>query len=264
MKRLVWFFGGGFLTLSISGLVFAATSTGSGTFTHSVGDIVQFITSDTTNATNTTNITTWDVDKDNGVVSVAGLTDTTDTTIIFRLVMNKNVTLTGSFANLAGSMNGALAQSLGGGSWEFLQTWANIASDGPGAVGSGDTPTPTAHETGRAWSGFATSVAADGVNKGKADGTGFDTNYNFVYIGGKSGTGSPDTPANAGSATYTSTGTFLNASGTTVTYVAKDGACRLRVTVRAFNGEDYGDASDNTEAPDSGTFSTTLTLTATY
>jgi hypothetical protein len=263
MKRFSAAVAIGALTIGIAGAAFAATATSTGTFTHSVGDIVQFITSDTTNATNATTINTWDVDKDNGVITGLGSTDTTDTVIIFRLVMNKNVTLTGSFANAAGTQNGALAQDLGSSTYEFLQTWANIASDGSGAVGSGDTTTPTAHETGRFWSGFASSVAADGTNAGLATGGGFNTNYNFAYIGG-SASGSPDTPANAGVNTYTSSGTFLNSSGTTVTYVAKDGAARLRVTVRAFNGEDFGDASNSTEAPDPGSFATTLTLTATY
>lgn len=273
MKRFSALFAVGALALGISSVAAAATATQTGTFTHGVGNIVQFITSDLgtsgseTNSTATNsegNIGTWDVDLDNGVITVTGLTDDTDTSIIFRLVANMNVTLTGAFANAATTQNGALAQDTGSSKYEFLQTWANIASDGSGAVGSGDTETPTAHETGKKWSGFGASTAADGTNKGLTTGAGFDTNYNFAYIGGKSSTGSPDLPATAGVDTYTNSGAFLNASGTTVTYVAKDGATRLRVTVRAFNGEDYGDASDNTEAPDPGTYTTTLTLTATY
>lgn len=262
MKRLLGILGVGAMALGIAGIASAATDSNTGTFTHTVGDIVEFITSDTTNATNATEINTWDVDVDAGSGTSV---DSTDTVIIFRLVLNENVTLTGSFANASAAMSGALAQDVDGTNYEYLQTWANLAADGPGAVRTSESKSATAHDTGKGWSGIATSVAADGVNAGPtATGTGFDTNYNFCYIGG-SASGSPDTPASSSPDTYTASADFLDngGSGTAIVYVPKDGATRLRVTVRAFNGEDFGTSSDSTEAPDPGSFATTLTLTAT-
>ena len=56
--------------------------------------------------------------------------------------------------------------------------------------------------------------------------------------------------------------TFLG-SGKTITYVQQDGAALVTVTCRGLNGEDLGSASDNTEAPDPGTYTADLTLLAT-
>ena len=56
--------------------------------------------------------------------------------------------------------------------------------------------------------------------------------------------------------------TFLGA-GKTLTYVEQDGNVLITVTCRGWNGEDLGSDSDNTEAPDPGTYTADLTLLAT-
>ena len=73
-----------------------------------------------------------------------------------------------------------------------------------------------------------------------------------------------DNATGSGEIYGTTTEAFLDdATGVTLTHVAHDGAVLLTVMVRAFNGEDYGASSDFTEAPDTGTYTCDLTLTAT-
>lgn len=234
MRRLcVWAMVLGAAALVSGRVAYAKT----GTFTVPVAGITEFITSIETNASSATNIATWDVDNDAGGTGV----DTSDAVIAFRLVTNQNVTLTGSFDH-------ALQQDLGGGVLGQLLTYANLVSDGAG------TGTPTAgatHDTGTTSTGILAAAAS--ANYGVGSG-------NFGYIGGVA-SGSPDAPAG----TYgTTTEAFLHdATGITVTHIDKDGAAKLTVTVRGMNAEDYGADADNTEAPDSGSYSCILTLTAT-
>ncbi len=215
-----------------------------GTFAMAVGGIAEFITNNPTGtSTSSDTIDTWDVDLDGGT---AGTQDTADATIVFRVVMNQDVTLTGSFDT-------ALQQTLTGGELAQLLTYANITTDGDG---TGSTTAAATHDTGNAWSGFASADYDTDQGVG--------TN-NYAYIGGLAT--SANEPVSTGTPQYgaTATSDFLDngVDGVDVTHVAKDGAALVTVIVRGMNGEDFGATSDSTEAPDSGTCSCTLTITAT-
>ena len=55
---------------------------------------------------------------------------------------------------------------------------------------------------------------------------------------------------------------FLS-GGETIIHVNNSGAALIKVTIRGVNGEDAGADSDNTEAPDVGTYTADLALLAT-
>ncbi len=88
--------------------------------------------------------------------------------------------------------------------------------------------------------------------------TGFSTTGDgvdsFQYIGGGS-TGHE-------TAEGLTAGTFLTAAGKTIALTNADGGVVLTFTARGLNGEDMGSASDNSEAPDSGTYTAELTIRA--
>jgi hypothetical protein len=97
-------------------------------------------------------------------------------------------------------------------------------------TGDGDAVTTT---------GFASS--GDGVDS-------------FLYVGG----GSNDYETAEG----LTAGTFLSGAGKTISLTNSDGGIVLTFTVRGHNGQDFGSASDYTEAPDSGTYTADLTFRA--
>jgi len=229
----------------------AATSSSTETFTVTVGTIVEFITTKSNSAGGS--ITNWDVDD-------AASGDEATATVIFRLVMNADTTLTGSFANTGGGgSNGPLENTTTG---EVLLTYANIQSDGDSST------TPTLVADGH---NATTDIAHTGFASGVYDsdhGVGVSTAADrFAFIGGlATDASSAATPADTASEVFGGTGSsdFLNgATGVVLTHVNHDGAVLLTVQVRGFNGEDYGSSSDFTEAPDPGTYETDLTLTAT-
>jgi hypothetical protein len=148
-----------------------------------------------------------------------------DTVAIFRLVTNAHVTLDTTTTQA----NQILSQSLGGGTTETLATYYNLTSDGDGTTTTG----------------FLASAYGSGIGSG-----------NYLYVGGGS---SAWETANS----LPSGGTQFLASTKTITHIYKDGAVLLTLTVRGWNGEDFGSSSDNTEAPDSGTFSATFALRGT-
>ncbi|MBT5535957.1 hypothetical protein HOK31_23000 [Candidatus Poribacteria bacterium] len=88
------------------------------------------------------------------------------------------------------------------------------------------------------------------------------------FLGSETGIGSPIYVGGGSSGYETLNGltvggdTFLGA-GKTLTYVEQDGNVLITVTCRGWNGEDLGSDSDNTEAPDPGTYTADLTLLAT-
>jgi len=222
----------------------AATDNATETFSVDVDAIVEFITTKQTSSA-TANISNWDVDDGN---------DESTATVIFRLVMNTDTTLTGTF-------DGPLTNTTTG---EFLLTYANIQSDGDGATAvtaGGDGHNAT---TDLAHTGFASGIYS--TNSGVGNASGDDA---FGYIGGlATNASSANTPADnatgSGEVYGTTTEIFLNdATGITLTHISQDGAVLLTVMVRGFNGEDYGASSDFTEAPDTGTYTCDLTLTAT-
>ena len=86
----------------------AATDNTTETFTVGVDAIVEFITTKQTSSA-TANILNWDVDD-------VGGGDESTATVIFRLVMNTDTTLTGAF-------DGPLTHTTSG---AFLLTYANI------------------------------------------------------------------------------------------------------------------------------------------
>lgn len=149
----------------------------------------------------------------------------TDTVAIFRLVTNAHVTLD----TTTSQVNQRLTQDLGGGTLETLATYYNLTSDGNGTTATG----------------FLPSAYGNGIGTG-----------NFLYVGGGSAGWETANGLPAG-------GTAFLATTKTITHVYKDGAVLLTLTVRGLNGEDYGDSSDLTEAPDPGTFSTNFTLRGT-
>ncbi len=57
-------------------------------------------------------------------------------------------------------------------------------------------------------------------------------------------------------------GTFLTGAGKTIALTNADGGVVLTFTARGLNGEDLGSASDNTEAPDIGTYTADLAIRA--
>ena len=76
----------------------------------------------------------------------------------------------------------------------------------------------------------------------------------FLYVGG----GASDYETAEG----LTPGTFLSAAGKTIALTNSDGGIVLTFTVRGHNGQDFGAASDYTEAPDAGTYTADLTFRA--
>lgn len=231
----------------------AVTSTASETFEVSVGTIVEFITTKSNAAGGA--ISNWDVDDAAGG-------DEATATVVFRLVTNADTTLTGTFLNTATGTNaGSTSALIGLATDEILLTYANIQSDGDGA---------TAVTLGADGHNATTDLAHTGFASGVHNtlhGVGVSTAADrFAYIGGLASLASSGAvPADTAAEVFGATGTsdFLNgATGVTITHISHDGAALLTVQVRGFNGEDYGAASDFTEAPDVDTYRTALTLTA--
>ncbi len=234
------------------GCAHAATDTAAETFEISVGAICEFITTKSNTAGGS--ITNWDVDD--------GSDDAT-AVVIFRLVMNDDITLTGAFDNsgVAGVASNDTAAFKNTVSAQVLLTYANIQSDGAAAT------TPTLGADGH---NATTDLAHSGFLA-----TEYDTDYGvgvstaadrFAYVGGLATVASSGAePADTASEVFSTTaaGDFLDSTGSSIllTHVDNDGAVLLTVSMRGFNGEDYGAASDFTEAPDTGTYQTQLTLT---
>jgi len=232
----------------------AATSSGTETFSVSVGTIVEFITQKSNTAGGS--ITNWDVDDAAGG-------DEATASIVFRLVMNADTTLTGSFDNSGSGTSNNTAALVNTTTDEVLLTYANITTDGDSST------TPTLGADGHnATTDIAHSGFASGVHN-SLHGVGVSTAADrFAYIGGlATSASSANVPADTASEVFgaTATSDFLDSAGggVVVTHVNHDGAVLVTVQVRGFNGEDYGSSSDFTEAPDTGTYQTDLTLTAT-
>ena len=143
-----------------------------------------------------------------------------DAVAIYRLVTNCHVTVTSTTSQ----NNQRLSQDLGGTTRERLATYYNLTSDGDGVTSTG----------------FQASEYGSGIGSG-----------NYHYVAGGS-TGWETLNGLTGSQ-------FLGTSKT-ITHVYNDGAVLLTLTVRGLNGEDYGSSSDNTEAPDPGSFTTTVAI----
>lgn len=127
---------------------------------------------------------------------------------------------------LTATARGLLSQTIGA-QTAVLATYYQLDSDGDGSTATG----------------FLGTEAGGGVGS-------------VFYVGG-------------GSSGYetlnglTPGGGTLLGTGKTLTYVQQDGNALVTITCRGLNGEDLGSDSDNTEAPDPGTYTATLTLLAT-
>ncbi|MBM3215125.1 hypothetical protein FJZ36_09445 [Candidatus Poribacteria bacterium] len=152
--------------------------------------------------------------------------DKTDCVAIFRLVTNKSATIDTTTTQA----NQILTNSA---TSEQLPTFYNLNSDGDGT----------------STTGFASGQYGNGI--GPKSGSSMT---NFQYVGGGNATWASDNGYTAAQ--------FLSA-GKTLTRINKDGAALLTLTVRGLNGEDFGNASDNTEAPEVGTYTVSFTLRAT-
>ncbi|MBT3268201.1 hypothetical protein HN371_13665 [Candidatus Poribacteria bacterium] len=231
-----------------------AVTSSSETFSLGVGTIMEFITLKS-NTAGSTSIVDWDVDDDAGGASGNSVDEAV---VVFRLVTNVDATLTGTFVNTSFGTNAGSAEALINTSTdEILLTYANIESDGDGATA---VTLASGHNNAAAHTGFnAAELSTNfGVSEAGTNPAG------FAYIGGLRSGG--DEPADTGTSAYSTAaaGDFLDVAGSTshITHINHDGAVLLTVTVRGFNGEDFGLASDSTEAPDPGTYSTLLQLTA--
>ncbi|MBM3215128.1 hypothetical protein FJZ36_09460 [Candidatus Poribacteria bacterium] len=271
-----------------------AQVTQDGTFQTGVASILKWILSDETDGDSGATVDTWNVnDSGYGAVgstigdntATADGVDTasdryTDSVIVFRLVTNGEPTIDAEF-------DGPFTEGTSGAS-DTLATFFNIMSDGDG---TGTDSTAGSDYTGRAWSAFAAENADAGI--GGSAGTLYEfgrTTLNFVYIAGASavtdswrgaggdggGTGQTLTTPTVTGANYVLDGAGGAGGGTdwadnltpftgeATTHIARDGAIMFQVTVRAMNGEDFGNDSDLTEAPEVATdYQCTLTLTAT-
>ncbi|MDA1192431.1 MAG: hypothetical protein O3A46_12210 [Candidatus Poribacteria bacterium] len=265
-----------FLTVALStGMALGAVSafaqtdsTASTTFYGKVGTIVKFITNKTTPATLGTGIDTWDV-TDTGSVNY------TDSTAVFRLVMNQDVVLKVDSGSSDLILTETGAGATGAADTDTLATFWTLYTDGDGQ----DPTTPTVF-TGQAWTGIDTPTVTTGVS------TAAGAAKHFSYLGGASASAT-DSPTfqvpNAGdsatyyygasdtswSATPPTTATLAVAdwldsagSGTTITHIDRDGAVLITVTCRGFNGESFTADSDATEAPDVADYEATLVLDA--
>ena len=207
-----------------------------GTFSVPVSGIAEFIDSVEDDATGSA-IDTWDVDVNAGSGTSA---DKSDAVIIFRLVMNQDTTLAGSFATPL------QLETATSGAYNTLLTYANIESDGDG---TGTPSAGTGHDTATAKSGFSSGVEDEDVGIGSG---------NYAYVGGLATSATVPTLGGTYGVTTGGAAVFLGASGTSIKHIGKDGAVQLTVTVRGMNGEDFGADSDSTEAPDEGTYTTVL------
>jgi hypothetical protein len=127
---------------------------------------------------------------------------------------------------LTATAQGILSQTVGAGT-PVLATYYQIASDGDGSSATG----------------FLGTETGDGIG-------------GVFYVGGGSSGYETLNGLTAGGGTLLST-------GKTLTYVQQDGNALVTITCRGQNGEDLGSDSDNTEAPDPGTYTADLTLLAT-
>ena len=146
-----------------------------------------------------------------------------DSIVVFRLVTNVDVMLTATSQEV-------FTLPVGGGS-AYLATYYQISASGNGSTGTG----------------FLTASNGTGVDLA---GDGGD----FVYVGGGS---------TAWETVNSETAATFLAGGETITHINKSGAALLTVTIRGVNGEDAGANSDNTEAPEAGTYTADLSLLAT-
>jgi hypothetical protein len=286
---------GGFVLGAMSASAQLTSDSPTGTLKGKVVDIVKFIT-------NKSNATEADADANalsDWVVADDAFSSTdggayqrfTETQAVFRLVMNTNVTLTTNSVTPLTQYDDA-GLSTEGATGETLATFYNLSTDGVGVAGTETT------FTGNSWTGITAAEAAAKAASGVGgDGLGVGTEFNFVYVGGATPaatTGNTNidatvqdlrAPANAaaqtdalakyyiGGATANAewtavqtipvpVGTFLQ-NGVTVTHVPRDGAVLIIVRCRGLNGEDFGNDSDLSEAPDIGYYESTIVLTAT-
>ena len=127
---------------------------------------------------------------------------------------------------LTATAQGILSQTIGA-TTAVLATYYQLESDGDGS----------------STTGFLGAESGDGVGS-------------VFYVGGGSSGYETLNGLTAGG------GTLLG-TGKTLTYVEQDGNALITITCRGQNGEDLGWDSDNTEAPDAGTYTADLTLLAT-
>ena len=127
---------------------------------------------------------------------------------------------------LTATAQGLLSQTVGADT-AVLATFYQIASDGDGSSATG----------------FLGSETGDGIGS-------------VFYVGGGSYGYETLNGLTAGG------GTLLS-SGKTLTYVQQDGNALITITCRGHNGENLGSDSDDTEAPETGSYAADLTLLAT-